>query len=121
MDAGTAPVLVVPHGRNPDWPEAEALLRRPRPYTLLCPTPSPSTTRGEAHLFRDLVLEHGWQRLLLVTSTYHARRAALLVRRCVPAEVTVETAQPRIGPLKWLRVLVHESGGLVAAAVRRRC
>jgi uncharacterized SAM-binding protein YcdF (DUF218 family) len=123
MDAGTAPLLVVPHGRNPDWPEARALLGRTGRHALVCPTPVPSTTRGEAHVFRDLAVEHGWRRVVLVTSTYHARRAALLVRRCLPPDValTVDAARPRIGPLKWVRVLAHEAGGLVVAALRRRC
>jgi uncharacterized SAM-binding protein YcdF (DUF218 family) len=124
MEDGVAPVLVVPHGRNPTWPEARALLARAWPFELICPTPRPSKTRGEAHVFRDLVAERGWTRLVLVTSTYHARRAALLVRRCVPterAEITVVTARPRIGWLKWARVLVHEAGGLAWSSIRRGC
>ncbi len=64
MAAGTAPVLVVPHGRNPTWPEAAALLDRDFSFELLCPTPRPSKTRGEARLFRDLartnVAGRGW-------------------------------------------------------------
>jgi uncharacterized SAM-binding protein YcdF (DUF218 family) len=124
MEDGVAPVLVVPHGHNPTWPEARALLARSFPFEVLYPTPRPSKTRGEAHVFRDLVAERGWTRLVLVTSTYHARRAALLVRRCVPAEraeITVVTARPRFGVLKWVRVLSHEAGGLLWAVVRRGC
>jgi uncharacterized SAM-binding protein YcdF (DUF218 family) len=124
MEAGAAPVLVVPFGRAPDWPEAVRLLRGPFPFELMCPTPRPAKTRGEARLFRELVASHGWTRVVLVTSTYHARRARLLVGRCLPAGVamTVVTARPRIGPLRWARVLVHEAGGLLwATLVRRGC
>jgi uncharacterized SAM-binding protein YcdF (DUF218 family) len=122
MDAGAAPVLVVPHGRNPTWPEARALLRGEFAFELVCPTPRPSTTRGEAHTFRDLATARGWRRVVVVTSTYHAPRARLLVGRCLPGtDVTVVTARPRIGPVKWLRVLLHEAGGLLVTALRRGC
>jgi uncharacterized SAM-binding protein YcdF (DUF218 family) len=125
MEGGVAPVLVVPHGRNPGWPAAVALLHGPFPFELLCPTPRPSKTRGEARLFRDLIAERSWTRVVLVTADYHARRALLLVRRCVPpemAEITVVTVHPRMGPLRWARAVVHEAGGLVwARLVRRRC
>ncbi len=58
-----------------------------------------------------------------MTSTYHARRATLLVARCLPdADITTVAAGPRIGPLRWVRVHVHEAGGLVwARLVRRGC
>jgi uncharacterized SAM-binding protein YcdF (DUF218 family) len=124
MEAGVAPVLVVPFGREPNWPEAVRLLRGPFPFELLRPTPSPAKTRGEARLFRALARERGWRRVVLVTSDYHARRARLLVARCLAPDVDIDvvTARPRLGPLRWVRVRVHEVGGLVwAALVRRRC
>src|SRR5262249_7721095 len=77
MADGAAPALVVPFGRAPTWPEGVRRLRGPFPFELECPPPRPAKTRGEARLFRDLVASRGWTRVVLVTSTYHARRARL--------------------------------------------
>jgi uncharacterized SAM-binding protein YcdF (DUF218 family) len=125
MDEGVAPVLVVPHGANPRWPAAVALLGGSFPFELVCPTPRPSKTRGEARLFRDLIGSRGWRRVVLVTSDYHARRAMLLVRRCIPeerADITLVTVTSRIGPIRRARAVVHEIGGLAwALLVRRGC
>jgi uncharacterized SAM-binding protein YcdF (DUF218 family) len=49
---------------------------------LICLTPRPAATRGEARAFADLAEREGWSSLVLVTSTYHVRRASLLLDRC---------------------------------------
>jgi len=79
---GVAPVLVVSDGGQAGSPGARICRRRPAGLRLVCLTPSPATTRGEARAFADLAEREGWSSLVLVTSTYHLRRASLLVDRC---------------------------------------
>ena len=65
---GVAPTLAISDGRNPSWPQANRLCGRPR---VRCFDPSPYSTRGEARW----TAAQGWDSVVVVTSTYHVRRA----------------------------------------------
>ena len=116
MSDGVAPTLVASTGPNhlcnadPD-----------RSYEVICFLPDPSNTRGEVEEIADLAREHGWKRLVLVTSTYHATRAELLLDRCYAGTVMVSPATPHKSTLGWLAAIAHEWGGLAEAAVERNC
>ena len=88
---GVAPVLVISDGGLPGSRNARVCRERPAGLRLVCLTPSPATTRGEARAFADLAEREGWSSLVLVTSTYHVRRASLLLGRCYQAP----------GPRRW--------------------
>jgi uncharacterized SAM-binding protein YcdF (DUF218 family) len=79
---GVAPVLVISDGGVPDSGNAELCRERPAGLRLHCLTPDPASTRGEARAFATLAERQGWETLVLVTSTYHVRRAGLLLDRC---------------------------------------
>jgi uncharacterized SAM-binding protein YcdF (DUF218 family) len=49
-------------------------------------------TLEEADDLRVLVDQKGWRRVLLVTSTYHTRRARYIFRKVLPATVSLEVA-----------------------------
>lgn len=49
-------------------------------------------TLEEADDLRVLVDQKGWRRILLVTSTYHTRRARYIFRKVLPATVSLEVA-----------------------------
>jgi uncharacterized SAM-binding protein YcdF (DUF218 family) len=79
---GAAPVLVISDGGLPGSRNARVCRERPAGLRLVCLTPSPATTRGEARAFAELAEREGWSSLTLVTSTSHLRRASLLLDRC---------------------------------------
>ena len=85
-DDGAAPVLVIMFGETVYQGYARDLCGQVEPYEVLCPTPSSSSTRGEAEALADLVDERRWRRVIVVTSDYHLRRAAHLDRRCAGVE-----------------------------------
>jgi uncharacterized SAM-binding protein YcdF (DUF218 family) len=95
MELHVAPTLVLSSGTTPRWPAANRVCAARQPFEVLCPRPHPSTTIGEARMIGDLAEERGWQRITLVTSTYHALRGRLLVGLCVDGEVAVVAARPR--------------------------
>jgi uncharacterized SAM-binding protein YcdF (DUF218 family) len=102
MERGAAPTLVVSNGLDPSWPAANRICGEPQPFRVLCPRPDPDTTLGEARMTAALAAARGWRSLVLVTSTYHARRAGLLLDRCTDAGVTVVPASPRQSwPRTW--------------------
>jgi uncharacterized SAM-binding protein YcdF (DUF218 family) len=120
---GVAPVLVISDGGRPG-PFYEQLCRqRLDGVQVRCLTPRESTTRGEARAFAELAGREGWRSVAVVTSSYHAHRAAMLVGRCFPGVVRAVLAAPAgdHGP----RVLVfalHEAVAVAAAlTVERGC
>jgi hypothetical protein len=111
---GVAPTLVLSFGPPGLCDGGEA-------FDVVCFTPSPETTRGEARAIGDLARAHGWSRLLLVTSTPHVTRARMLVDRCYDGRLEVTGATPRIGLAGWIGEIAHEWGGLADALVERDC
>ncbi|MFN0027626.1 MAG: ElyC/SanA/YdcF family protein [Acidimicrobiales bacterium] len=122
---GHADVLVIPNGTAPQWPAANELCAGNQPIEgrrieVICPRPEPNNTRGEARAIARLATDRGWDRLIAVTSSYHLRRARLLLDRCVNGELTAVAADARLGTLSWPRVVLHEWGGHVQARLFRR-
>ncbi|MFC6590716.1 YdcF family protein [Deinococcus lacus] len=64
----------------------------PQVYTL----PGVASTRDEAEQAAHLARQHGWKRVLLVTSPSHSRRAAALFREQLPSEV-ISVPAPETG------------------------
>lgn len=88
---------------------------------LICFRPDPRNTRGEAGAVRDLVISHGWQRIMVVTSGYHVPRAGELMAQCVPAEVQMVGTTAELTPWRWLRRFVIETGGLLDVELHPEC
>jgi uncharacterized SAM-binding protein YcdF (DUF218 family) len=84
---GVAPVLVISDGGLPNSGKARVCRERPAGLRLVCFSPDPATTRGEARRFAELAEREGWRSLVLVTSTYHLRRAGLLLDRCYDGQL----------------------------------
>ncbi len=102
VERGVAPVLVVSGAlQDPRWLKARQLCRRGRvaEAKVICFEPVPFSTRGEARAIGRLAREHGWHRVVIVTSTFHVSRARILVRRCYRGSLwTVGT------PTTWWRL-----------------
>jgi uncharacterized SAM-binding protein YcdF (DUF218 family) len=112
-----APVLVISNGRDARWQAANQLCASRQRFEVLCPQPDPDTTRGEARMVRDLAAQRGWRSVVIVTSTYHARRVQLLVRRCFDGQLQIVAAPPHE---LWLRTWARgnvELAGLLRALV----
>jgi uncharacterized SAM-binding protein YcdF (DUF218 family) len=121
VEQGIATTLVISNGRDPRWRDANRLCAGWPGVTVLCPTPRPGTTEGEARMVAALAEQRHWRSVVLVTSTYHLRRASLLLRRCYPGEVQPVAARPTLSPVLITRI-AHEWAGLLAAvALRRGC
>ena len=120
---GVAPVLVVSDGGEPGSPRARVCRERPAGLRLVCFSPDPPTTRGEARRFAALADQEGWRSLVLVTSTYHVLRAGLLLERCYDGQVR-RVATPLRNDHSWEtgKQLVTEWPAVgVALTVARSC
>jgi uncharacterized SAM-binding protein YcdF (DUF218 family) len=104
---GVAPVLVVSDGGQAGSPGGRMCRQRPTGLRLVCLTPSPATTRGEARAFAELAERESWSSLVLVTSAYHLGRASLLLDRCYAGRlrrVSVPDGGARQVATEWLAV-----------------
>lgn len=86
-------------------------------YSVACFRPDPVTTAGEAQAIGHLAQGQSWERIALVTSTYHATRARRRVERCVDADVQVVTAEPPGGLLDRVGASVRELAALARDAL----
>jgi uncharacterized SAM-binding protein YcdF (DUF218 family) len=112
---GVAPTLVVVRA---EAAAPELLMARELRFEVLSVVPEPSTTRGEARAVARLAGDHGWRRILVVTSTYHIPRARLIFRRGLICELVFVSAgcRRRRLPLD----LSREIAKLVLACTLRR-
>jgi uncharacterized SAM-binding protein YcdF (DUF218 family) len=121
MARRVARTLAVSTGREMDAEEAGDLCTRPQPFEVVCFTPRPDSTRGEARALARLARDKGWNEVVLVTSTYHVTRARMLLERCFDGRVDAVAASPPRRPLHWGAAVVREWAAMVETAVRRNC
>jgi uncharacterized SAM-binding protein YcdF (DUF218 family) len=82
---GVAPLLAISGGRDdPRWRTALRLCAAGKTGSVrvVCFTPRPLSTRGEARAVARLARLRGWRRVVVVTSTFHITRARVLLDRC---------------------------------------
>jgi uncharacterized SAM-binding protein YcdF (DUF218 family) len=93
-----APVLVISGGYDRKWRQAYAYCRgRIRvSFSVICFTPRPNSTRGEAAEVARLARRDHWRSIAVVTSTYHVFRSRLLFRRCFEGKLAVVGARPQL-------------------------
>jgi uncharacterized SAM-binding protein YcdF (DUF218 family) len=121
MQRDVAPTLAISAGRELDPDEADGLCSGPQQFEVVCFTPTPDSTRGEARALATLARQHGWNDVVLVTSTYHVTRARMLVERCFDGRVDVVAASPPARPLHWIAAVGHEWAAMLDATIRRSC
>jgi uncharacterized SAM-binding protein YcdF (DUF218 family) len=86
VQRGVAPILAISSAfQDPRWTKAHRLCNgqdgRLR-FKVICFAATPYSTRGEAETVTRLAKHDGWNRVIVVTSTYHVTRARMLFRRC---------------------------------------
>jgi uncharacterized SAM-binding protein YcdF (DUF218 family) len=120
---GVAPVLVFSDGGRPGPLYDQLCRQRFTGIQVRCLTPKVSTTRGEARAFSELADREGWRSVAVVTSSYHARRAAMLVGRCYPGVVRPVPAPPvGVDGPQMISFALHEGIAMAAAlTVQREC
>jgi uncharacterized SAM-binding protein YcdF (DUF218 family) len=124
MRRHVAPVLVISSpAQDTKWRSAQRMCNaRPHayPFRVLCFEAHPFSTKGEAQAIARLAREHGWSKVVVVTSTFHVTRARMLVKRCYKgglAMVGTSSTWWRL-PEEW----ASETGKLlVQLTLRRGC
>ena len=89
--------LVISDGEARGWPEANRLCDGAADgFTVVCFTPEPYSTQGEAQAVRRLARERNWRSVTVVTSTFHVFRTRMLFERCLDGHVDVVGARYKL-------------------------
>jgi uncharacterized SAM-binding protein YcdF (DUF218 family) len=124
VERGVAPVLAIssPY-HDAKWEKAQRLCRGEDGhlrFKVICFPAVPYSTRGEAETVTRLAEHNGWNRIVVVTSTYHVTRARMLFRRCYKGELWMVGA-----PTHWVTLpeeWAFETGKLIVqSTVDRGC
>ncbi len=108
MQQGVASALVISNGNAKGWKAANILCSTRQPFVVLCPKPSSDSTGGEAKTISHLARENNWNRMVLVSSNYHLRRARTLFNRCYRGELRVYSSEPdRLSLGTWVGAMLE--------------
>lgn len=92
-------------------------------YTVLCPKPTPSTTRGEAIFTEQLARERGWKHVVVVSWRYHLPRARYVFDSCFDGDVTMQAVPRRydFSLVYWEYTYLYQIAGFVKAGIQGDC
>lgn len=92
-----------------------------RPYRIVCFSPEPVTTQGEARAIRDLSEKNGWRRITVVTDDSHVTRARILIARCYSQELNMSAFRRQLTLSGWSFRFLYESAALVNVVFHPAC
>jgi uncharacterized SAM-binding protein YcdF (DUF218 family) len=122
VKAGLAPNLVVSVGAlDTKARHAQTCDGTISGVTIYCFIPDPATTRGEAEELRRLARQHGWTKLIVVTSTYHISRARFVFDRCFSTQIEMVSTGAKIGFTTWAYQYLYQSVGYLKAFTQSGC
>lgn len=119
---GLAPNMVVSVGATDTKAMRSYACNRAIPnVTIFCFTPDPGTTRGEAEELQRLTVQHGWKKVIVVTSTYHVSRARYIFGRCFHGTIEMVAARHGIGFSTWAFQYLYQTGAYLKAFTESGC
>ena len=123
VQQGAAPVLVLsdPYAPDDGLPVHAACASQPVGYRIICFTPDPSTTRGEAEEVRALATANHWNRVAVVAPVFHISRARLLMRRCYSGTLLMLRLPVHVSWAMWTYQYLRQTSGYIKAGFLRRC
>jgi uncharacterized SAM-binding protein YcdF (DUF218 family) len=115
--AHRAPVVVISRGSR-YWGHGSVCAPQIPRVKVICFTPQPATTRGEAEFAGRLARRYHWRSIALVTIAPQATRARLRVQRCFPGRIYAVTAP--LPAYQWPYEIAYEWGATVKALLLQR-
>ncbi len=125
-DQQFAPVMVFSSGYSFIFRETEVMKDLARnlgvPSSAIILEAQAANTFENVAFVRSILDQHGWKRILLVSSPYHMRRALLVFHKIAPAITVIPTPVPesqfyvhgRGATLEQIRAILHEYFAIVS-------
>lgn len=86
---------------------------------ILCFSPEPATTQGEARFASTVAIRRGWKRIIVVPSTAQTTRARIRFKRCFSGTILMDPADP-VGLGAWAYRIAYEWAATVKALTLQR-
>jgi hypothetical protein len=115
--AHRARVAVISRG-SPYWARSSRCAPQIPGVRVICFSPDPATTQGEAEFTGRLARRYHWHSIVLVTTTPQDTRARLRMRRCFPGSIYVTTAP--LPAYEWPYALAYEWVATIKALLLQR-
>jgi len=115
--AHRAPVAAISRG-SPQWARGGNCAPQIPGVRVICFSPDPATTQGEAEFAGRLARRYRWHSIVLVTTRPQDTRARLRMERCFPGSIYVMTAPLRA--YDWPYALAYEWGATIKALLLQR-
>ncbi len=114
--SGYAPVLVISQSALGGARSCAVSIRG---VSVICFSPDPPTTQGEARFVAALANRRHWRRLIVIPSTTQTTRARIRFGRCYSGSVLMVPVGFST-PWRWAYEIVYEWGALAKALVIQR-
>jgi hypothetical protein len=115
--AHRARVAVISRG-SPYWASGSGCAPEIPGVRVICFSPDPATTQGEAEFTGRLARRYHWHSIVLVTTTPQDTRARLRMRRCFSGSIYATTAP--LPAYDWPYALAYEWGATIKALLLQR-
>ncbi|MDQ0689871.1 hypothetical protein QF047_000831 [Arthrobacter sp. W4I7] len=121
MSQGYATTLVVSVPQQGGDKTSAGICSANRSYEVICFSPDPVTTQGEAKAIKRLSDQHVWQSITVVTDDFHVARSRTLIERCYSNQLYMLAVRNERSLAGWAYRYAYESAAFVKAAVDWRC
>lgn len=121
MSEGYGAVLVISLPDSESGTHPPGVCEANQPYPIICFSPDPVTTQGEARAIQRLSEENQWRTITVVTDESHITRARTLIGRCYSHELNMAAVKQDLPPRWWTYRFVYESAALAKASVDWGC
>jgi hypothetical protein len=121
MSEGYGTTLVMSVPGDGSGQRSSHICRGSRTYPVICFSPDPETTQGEARAIRSLSEEYGWRSVTVVTNDFHVTRARTIIERCYSYQLNMVAVRGDRPLISWAQEFVYESAALLKAAVHPEC
>lgn len=120
MSQGIADTLVVSVPEIPNIPPPE-ICESNREYEIICVTPRPSTTQGEAIAISQIAHSENWNKIAVLTFDAHSYRTKLLISRCWNKEIRMLSLDYDLSFYRKIQVSLYETGAVFKSVLTPDC
>lgn len=125
LDAGVSDTMLISVPRavfEPGSRESEKFRACNQPGgDVVCISPIPFTTRGEAEALAELAAERDWTSAIVITRTPHITRARVLVERCFDGELAMLDAHETLDVGDWAYQYAYQTAAFVKVVMTPEC
>ncbi|MET0862965.1 MAG: YdcF family protein [Nakamurella sp.] len=124
LDEGVSDQMVIsvsPHVLQPGYTERKFRACNRPGGDIICISPEPFTTQGEAAALGTMATQYGWHSAIVITRTTHVVRARMYLQRCFAGDLAVIDSGEPSSLTTWGYEYLYQTGAFVKSLTERGC